>query len=410
MPTRRATLAQSGSIEEAHRESRYRAEHVDEGRPVRRGGARRAHGPRRSRRAARIRLAVGARASLHRLRHVPRPAPPAEPPPPPPPPPHPGRTRRLTLGTAVIVLPWHDPVRVAEQIALLDIMSGGRCIFGFGRGAASVEYAGFRVPMEEARPRFVEGAQIVVKALTHETFDWDGEFFKIPRTSIRPRPISHPERRFYASSVSPESAEIMAKLGFGVLVVMQNEWPKAAEDIERYRQIASGVGHAPRPPIILTNVSCAESRDEARARGMKYLSRKWDSIDRHYPFSDGHLATVKGYEFYGKMTKTYAKMKDESFRQKATDFYVSIQIVGTPDECLQQVRELHRLTGLDHLITEFAFGGMPHEESELNMRLFADRVMPVLQRDPAFASSGAGAGVWERSASDTRPGGVFAPA
>src|SRR5215510_13448931 len=314
-----------------------------------------------------------------------------------------GRTRRLMLGTAVIVLPWHDPVRVAEQIALLDIMSGGRCIFGFGRGAASVEYAGFRVPMEEARPRFVETAQIVVKALTHESFEWDGEFFKIPRTAIRPRPISHPERRFYASSVSPESAEIMAKLGFGVLVVMQNEWPKAAEDIERYRQIASGVGHAPRPPIILTNVSCAESRDEARARGMKYLSRKWDSIDRHYHFSDGHLATVKGYEIYGKM-------KDESFRQKATDFYVSIQIVGTPDECLQQVRELHRLTGLDHLITEFAFGGMPHEESEINMRLFADRVMPVLQRDPAFASAGAGAGVEARSASDTRPGGVFAPA
>ena len=143
---------------------------------------------------------------------------------------------------------------------------------------------------------------------------------------------------------------------------------------------------------------------------MKYLSRKWDSIDRHYHFSDGHLATVKGYEFYGKKTKTYAKMKDEGFRQKATDFYVSIQIVGTPDECLQQVRELHRLTGLDHLITEFAFGGMPHEESEINMRLFADRVMPVLQRDPAFASAGAGAGGEARSASDTRSGGVFAPA
>jgi alkanesulfonate monooxygenase SsuD/methylene tetrahydromethanopterin reductase-like flavin-dependent oxidoreductase (luciferase family) len=321
-----------------------------------------------------------------------------------------GRTKRVTLGTAVIVLPWHDPVRLAEEIALLDILAGGRLLLGFGRGAASVEYAGMRIPMGEARGRFVETAQIVVRALSQDVFEWDGEFFKIPRTSIRPRPISHPERRIYASSVSPESAEIMAKLGFGVLVIMQNEWPKAAEDIERYRQIASGVGHAPRPPIILTNVSCAESRDEARARGMKYLSRKWDSIDRHYHFSDGHLATVKGYEFYGKMTKTYAKMKDEGFRQKATDFYVSIQIVGTPDECLQQVRELHRLTGLDHLITEFAFGGMPHEESEINMRLFADRVMPVLQRDPAFASAGAGAGGEARSASDTRSGGVFAPA
>ena len=319
-----------------------------------------------------------------------------------------GRTKRVTLGTCVIVLPWHDPVRVAEQIALLDVMSGGRCIFGFGRGAASVEYAGFRIPMEEARPRFVEAAQIVVKALTNDVFSWEGEHFQIPPTSIRPRPISHPERRFYASSVSPESAEIMAKLGFGVLVVMQNEWPIAAADIERYRELARSVGHTPRPPIILTNVSCADSREEAQERAVTYLSRKWDSIDKHYHFSDGHLASVKGYEFYGKMTKTYSKMKDPTFREKATDFYVKIQVVGTPDECLQQLAELRRLTGLDHLVTEFGFGGMPHEQAEQSMRLFADRVVPVLQRDPAFsdpvaiAAGGNGA--------PANQAGVFAPA
>ncbi|WP_089934668.1 LLM class flavin-dependent oxidoreductase [Candidatus Entotheonella palauensis] len=295
-----------------------------------------------------------------------------------------GRTKRITLGTAVIVLPWHDPVRVAEEIALLDVISGGRCLFGFGRGAASVEYAGFRIPMEEARPRFVEAAQIVMKALTNESFEWEGAFYNIPRTSIRPRPISHPERRFYASSVSPESAEIMAKLGFGVLVVMQNEWAIAAEDIQRYRDIATSVGFTPRPPIILTNISVADSRAEANERAQQYLSRKWDSIDAHYHFSDGHLANVKGYEFYGKVAKTYAKLQDGEFRQKATDFYIKIQIVGTPDDCIQQIAELQRLTGLDHLVMEFAFGGMPHEESELNMRLFADRVMPVLQRDAAF--------------------------
>src|SRR5215510_5447800 len=62
-----------------------------------------------------------------------------------------GRTKRVALGTAVIVLPWHDPIRVAEQIALLDIMCGGRCLFGFGRGAASTEYAGIRTPTGDAR-------------------------------------------------------------------------------------------------------------------------------------------------------------------------------------------------------------------------------------------------------------------
>jgi len=322
-----------------------------------------------------------------------------------------GRTKRIALGTAVIVLPWHDPVRVAEQIALLDVLSGGRCLFGFGRGAASVEYAGFRVSMEEARARFVESAKIVVAALANESFEWDGEFFKIPRMSIRPRPISHPERRFYASSVSPESAEIMAKLGFGMLVIMQNEWPKAAEDIKRYQDISAGVGNPPRAPIILTNISCAESRAEAQERAAQYLARKWDSIDNHYHFSDGHLAHVKGYEFYGGMAKTYSKMKDEGYRKKATDFYVRIQVVGTPDDCIQQVGEMRKLTGLDHLVTEFGYGGMPHEQAELNMRLFADRVVPVLQRDRAFAAPAGPAAAPNGTSETTISGsGIFAPA
>src|SRR5258708_5372455 len=184
-----------------------------------------------------------------------------------------GRTKRIVLGTAVIVLPWHDPIRVAEGIALLDILSGGRCLFGFGRGAASVEYEGFRIPMEEARPRFVEAAQIVVKALANDSFDYDGQFYQILRTAIRPRPISHPERRFHASAVSPDSAEIMAMLGLGILMVMENEGTNAAEDIARYREIATAVGHTARPPVILTNVGCAESRDEAHERAVKYLGQ-----------------------------------------------------------------------------------------------------------------------------------------
>jgi alkanesulfonate monooxygenase SsuD/methylene tetrahydromethanopterin reductase-like flavin-dependent oxidoreductase (luciferase family) len=200
----------------------------------------------------------------------------------------------------------------------------------------------------------------------------------------------------------------MARMGFGMLLIMQNEWQKAAQDIVRFHEIAAKVGHRPRPPIILTNVSCAESRQEAQERASVYLGAKWDSIDAHYHFSDGHLSSVKGYESYGKMAKTYAKMKDPSFRQKATDFYVSIQIVGTPDDCLEQLAELRRLTGLDHLVTEFAFGGMPHEAAELNMRLFAERVMPTLQRDPAFCEPVDPALVAERVAPTQAD--IFAPA
>jgi len=297
-----------------------------------------------------------------------------------------GRTRRIALGTAVIVLPWHDPIRVAEGIALLDIMCGGRCLFGFGRGAASVEYAGMRIPMDEARGRFAEAAQIIVMALSQPEFEFKGEFYTIPRTSIRPRAHSHPERRFYASAVSPESAVLIAKLGFGMLLIMQNEWAKCAGDIDKFHAIAAQAGHRPPRPLILTNVSCATSRGEAHERAHRYLGAKWDSIENHYRFSDGHLAQVRGYESYAALAKTYAKMKDPAARAKATEFYVSIQITGTPDDCLAKIAELKRLTDLDHLICEFAWGGLPHEEAESNMRLFASEVLPHLQRDRVFAS------------------------
>ena len=320
-----------------------------------------------------------------------------------------GRTKRIQLGTAVIVLPWHDPVRVAEQIALLDIMCGGRCLFGFGRGAASTEYEGFRIPMDEARPRFAEAAEIVVKALANESFEHDGQFFKIPRMSIRPRPMSNPERRFYASSVSPESAEVIAKLGFGMLMIMQNEWEKCRQDIDAFQSMSAQAGFVPKAPIILTNVSCAESREEAHERAQKYLGRKWQSIDDHYHFSDGHLANVKGYEAYGKTAKTYAKLKDPANLKKATDFYVSIQIVGTPDDCLQQLGDLQKVTGHEHLVAEFSFGNLPHHESEKNLRLFADRVLPTLQRDPAFAG-GKRAAAAPGGPRHARSDGIFAPA
>jgi alkanesulfonate monooxygenase SsuD/methylene tetrahydromethanopterin reductase-like flavin-dependent oxidoreductase (luciferase family) len=118
---------------------------------------------------------------------------------------------------------------------------------------------------------------------------------------------------------------------------------------------------------------------------MQYLGAKWDSIDAHYRFSDGHLANVKGYESYGKMAKVYGKLKDPAARTKMTDFYVSIQIVGTPDDCIQQLGELQRLTGSDHVVCDFSYGRMPPDKAELNMRHFAERVLPVMQRDSAFA-------------------------
>jgi alkanesulfonate monooxygenase SsuD/methylene tetrahydromethanopterin reductase-like flavin-dependent oxidoreductase (luciferase family) len=296
-----------------------------------------------------------------------------------------GRTRRVQLGTAVIVLPWHDPVEVAEKIALLDLLSGGRTIFGFGRGAASIEYAGFRVSMEEARERFVESAVIIRKGLTQASFSHDGKYYKIPEIQIRPRPISHPETRFYASTVSPESAEIMAKMGFGVLIIAQRSWEDTAADYRRYCEAALASGYQPRPPIGLFNVLVSDYAQEAQDLAHVHMGAMFDSIDRHYRFSDGHLSGVKGYEFYAKMAKTYAKLSvDEQAKAKAVEFYRSLHAAGTPAQVLEKIRYIHHTVPLEHMIATFAFGGLPYPKLERSFKLFAEHILPVLQKDPAF--------------------------
>jgi alkanesulfonate monooxygenase SsuD/methylene tetrahydromethanopterin reductase-like flavin-dependent oxidoreductase (luciferase family) len=301
-----------------------------------------------------------------------------------------GRTKRIQLGTAVIVLPWHDPVEIAEKIALLDLISGGRTIFGFGRGAATVEYNGFRIPMEEARDRFVESAIIIRKGLTQESVSFDGKYYKIPEIQIRPRPISHPEDRFYASTVSPESSEIMAKLGFGVLIIAQRSWEDTAKDYQRYSETAAANGFRPRPPIGLLNILVAGDAHEAADLGNVHMEAMWDSIDRHYHFSDGHLSGVKGYEFYAKMAKTYSKLNaDMEAKAKAVEFYRSLHAEGTPAQVLEKLRYVHQTVPLEHVIGTFAFGGLPYPKLERSFKLFAEKILPVLHNDPAFKLPGA---------------------
>ena len=102
-----------------------------------------------------------------------------------------GRTRRVDIGTMVIVLPWHDPLRVAEEIAMVDNLLQGRRLFvGLGRGAARREFDPRRIPMGESRARFLEGLEIVRGALTQERFSYEGEHYSVAETSLRPRPAA----------------------------------------------------------------------------------------------------------------------------------------------------------------------------------------------------------------------------
>ena len=155
-----------------------------------------------------------------------------------------GRTSRVDFGTMVIVLPWHDPVRVAEDIAMLDnLLLGRRRVLGFGRGAGRREFDGLRIAMGESRDRFLESLEIVRAALTSERFSFDGKFHKIGPTCLRPRPRSTDLlERMYCAWGSPGTIPIAANTGLAPLFIPQKSWEEIGQEVVQFNQIRAQRG------------------------------------------------------------------------------------------------------------------------------------------------------------------------
>jgi alkanesulfonate monooxygenase SsuD/methylene tetrahydromethanopterin reductase-like flavin-dependent oxidoreductase (luciferase family) len=288
-----------------------------------------------------------------------------------------GRTRRVSLGSMVVVLPWHDPLRVAEQVSMLDAISGGRMILGLGRGAGKVEFDGFRLSMEESRDRFVEAAQMLLRGLESGYVEFDGTYVKQPKKAIRPAPFKSFRGRTYAAAVSPESVPIMAQLGVGMLIIPQKPWGEVAKELGAYREVYRQVnGQEAPPPVCAGWTFCDPDPDRAREMARRYVGGYFESVLEHYQFAGDHLKTTKGYEYYGKFSEkisTYGK-------DGVIDFFVDLQVSGTPEQCYDKILDIRRRVGNDHFVGVFSYAGMPYDEAERNTRLFAKEVMPALQK------------------------------
>ena len=288
-----------------------------------------------------------------------------------------GRSQRLLVGTMVVVLPWHDPLRVAEQVAMLDNLSGGRVILGLGRGAGRVEFDGFRVPMDESRPRFVESAEMVLRALETGVCEYDGEYVHQPAVAVRPEPFRSFRGRTYAAVVSPESSRIMAELGVGILVIPQKPWPEAAAELEDYRSVYREVnGAEPPAPICAGWTFCDPDPGRAEEMAHRYIGGYYQSVLDHYEFAGDHLAKTKGYEYYGKMAEKIATYGND----KISDFFVNLQFWGTPEQCYDKIVGVRERMGNDGFVGVFSYAGMPFEEAGRNQRLFAAEVLPALRK------------------------------
>ena len=152
-----------------------------------------------------------------------------------------GATKRMDMGTMVVVLPWHDPIRVVEELIMLDTFLGpDRDIrMAVGRGLGRREFGGFGIHMDESRPRFQEALDIIKLGLLEDRFSYDGEFFKVPETTIRPRPLDGQRilDNMHCAWGSMESMEIAAANGLKPVVIPSKSYKEYEPELERYTEL-----------------------------------------------------------------------------------------------------------------------------------------------------------------------------
>lgn len=293
-----------------------------------------------------------------------------------------GRTERVDFGTMVVVLPWHDPIRVAEEVAMLDVLLQGRKLtLGFGRGAGRVEFEGFRTPMGESRDRFMESLEIVRAALSKQEFSFQGEYHQIPSMSIRPQPRSEDlVDRMYCAWGSPETIPIAANAGLGALFVPQKGWEEIGQEVVTFNDLRTKRGLSKAQPIVVCWVYCSPDPDEAWETARTYMTNYNDSALRHYEFHDAdHFTQAGGYDYYAKMAGARKRVGEE----RVVEVFAQNQVWGTPEVCIEKLRTIRETTDAGEFVGVFTFGDLPLDKAEASMRLFADEVLPVIQADEA---------------------------
>ena len=282
----------------------------------------------------------------------------------------------IDVGTAAVILPWHDPLRVAENAAVLDLLSGGRFRLGLGRGLARREFEAFGLSMDESRERFDEAAPMIVEALKTGFMEGSGPHYKQPRTEIRPRPQHSFDGRIYAVASSEDSIVSAAKLGAHIIMFADRPWEMRMPAIERGRALHREYHGTEPPNLLLTEfVICGPDLAQAEEEARQYQGKFVESNFYHYEFLGDHFKSVKGYDSYQQK----AEIARSTGHEGAVDGFMKAASWGTPDKILRGLEERKTLLGDFELNVSFRFGGTPYDVAERGLKLFAKEVLPVLK-------------------------------
>lgn len=287
------------------------------------------------------------------------------------------RTERVRLGTGAVILPWHDPLRVAEKMIVLDILSNGRAMFGMGRGLARTEYEAFRVDMGESRGRFDEAAGMIVTALESGVVSGDGPFYPQPEVELRPRPEASFANRLYCVAGSPDSMASAVAVRARLLAFQTRPVEDSMANFTAYREQYSAAHGVDAPPIAINlNLYCHEDGDLARQRAKEYITRFFYSNVKHYDMAGDHFNNVSGYQRHAEQ----AKQLREFGLDNAAARYAAAALVGTPDEVLEKLHHIHEVMGSFELQLAPSYGAMPLDQARASLELFAREVLPVAKK------------------------------
>ena len=277
------------------------------------------------------------------------------------------KTTRLRVGTAVIVVPLHHPLVIAEEIATLDLLARGRVDIGLGRGYQHYEFERLGLELDSARSRWEESIDIILKSFTGEPFTYDGKIFKIPETTIFPQPVQKPHPPIWVTAQSPDSVEATVRRGFNLLT---GGFGVPIERMAEFRRLLDRLVGEFKPPHPLRvgvqrAVYVAESQVDARAAAEE---ARWNM-----------RVTLSLRNQYERVERGRAIAVPAPNEPDVDDLLDRFLVIGTPDTVIRQITRIKELVGITHFNCSFWFGDIEHPRILKSMELFAREVMPAFR-------------------------------
>ncbi|MBI3744100.1 MAG: LLM class flavin-dependent oxidoreductase [Chloroflexi bacterium] len=286
------------------------------------------------------------------------------------------RTKRIRIGTAANILTLVHPLRIAEQGAMLDVLSNGRVDIGFAKGYGPREFAGYGIDQRKADERFAEAMEVIIRAWTQPEFSFEGKHFRIPLLSLRPRPVTKPHpRTFIATTGSAATLGLAARFSIPFYVAYRGR-AHFQTTKENFTRIAREQGRSDAEiQRVLSQVAIMqtsylaptsqESYDEARA-GVNWMSDAVDAVN----IPDNLDQWPKDLQ---DVVRSYHRNQERGYRDY--DKYWKGFIYGDTARAIERVGRLKE-AGIENVLIGFSFGGLPFDKVRRSMELFARDVMP----------------------------------